>query len=92
MDLRKRSGLQKLARVLELPADIVMDISRITMLGNQQLLIENHRGIIEYTPSTIRVNLDQGTMTVRGKAMSLGNLQLDQILIEGKVEEIKYDT
>lgn len=87
----KRSGLQRLARVLELPADIVTDIARITMLGNQQLLIENHRGIVEYTSSIIRVNLSNGLMTIKGKEMVLGNLQLDQILIEGKVEEIQYD-
>lgn len=89
--MRKRNGLQKLARVLELPADIVMDIPRVTLLGNQQLLVENHRGIVEYSPAVIRINLNNGAMTVKGKELVLGNLQLEQILIEGKVEEIKYD-
>lgn len=90
--MRKNNSLQKIARALELPADLVMDLARMTMLGNQQLLIENHRGIVEYTSSTIRINLNNGAMTIKGQALTLGNLQLEQILIEGKVEEIRYDT
>lgn len=90
--MRKKNGLQKIARALELPADLIMDLSRMTMLGNQQLLIENHRGIVEYTSGMIRINLNNGAMTVKGQELTLGNLQLEQILIEGKVEEIRYDT
>lgn len=90
--MRAKRGLQKLARILELPADLVMDLPRLTMLGNQQVLLENHRGIVEYTPSVIRINLNNGVMIVKGKNMALGNLQMEQILIEGTVEEIRYDT
>ncbi len=89
---RKKGHLQNLARLLEIPQDIVMDLPRITMLGNKQLLIENHKGIIEYTSSLVRIKLNQGELVVSGNNLILGNLQLEQILIEGTVGEIKYDT
>lgn len=82
----------RLAKALDLPDDIVFDLPRIIMLGNQQLLVENHRGIIEYTSSCIRINLSQGCLCVRGEKLTLGHLQKEQILIEGSVEELKYDT
>lgn len=88
----RRKGLQKLARVFELPEDIITDIARLTLLGNKQLLIENHKGIIEYAPGQIRVKLNDATLVVKGERLSLGNLQTEQILIEGTVEEIHYDT
>jgi len=90
--MRRRSRLVRLAKALELPDDIVLDLPRITMLGNQQLLIENHRGIIEYTSSCIKINLNQGCLCVRGEKLTLGHLQKEQILIEGIVGELKYDT
>ena len=89
--MRKNTQWQRLAGVLEIPQDIVMDLPRITMLGNQQLLVENHKGIIEYTPSLVRIKLNQGELIVAGKNLMLGNLQIEQILVEGIVGEVKYD-
>lgn len=91
MQYRKNRHLQRLAGILEIPQDIVLDLPRITMLGNQQLLVENHKGIIEYTPFLVRIKLNQGELTILGKNLMLSNLQLEQILVEGIVGEIKYD-
>jgi len=89
--MRKNTQWQRLAGILEIPQDIVLDLPRITMLGNKQLLVENHKGIIEYTPSLVRIKLNQGEILVSGKNLTLCNLQLEQILVEGTVGEIKYD-
>jgi sporulation protein YqfC len=89
---RRNRHLQRLAGILEIPQDIVLDLPRITMLGNKQLLLENHKGIIEYTPSLVRIKLEQGELIICGKDLTLGNLQVEQILVEGTVEEVKYDT
>jgi sporulation protein YqfC len=92
MQRRKKGHLQTLAGLLDIPQDIVLDLPRITMLGNKQLLVENHKGIIEYTPSLVRIKLNQGELVVIGMDLMLENLQVEQILIEGTVGEIKYDT
>lgn len=90
--MKAKRGLQRIAQILELPDDLIMDLPRITMLGNKQLLIENHRGIVEYTPEFIKINLSYGALNIVGEGMFLGNLQVEQILIEGKIREIRYDT
>ncbi|BBB92788.1 MAG TPA: sporulation protein YqfC [Methylomusa anaerophila] len=89
--LRRKGKLQTLARLFEIPQDIVLDLPRITMLGNKQLLVENHRGIIEYTPSLLRVKFNQGELVIKGSALSLSSFQTEQILVEGTVREVKYD-
>lgn len=89
--LRRKGRLQSLAGLLEIPQDIVMDLPRITMLGNKQLLVENHKGIIEYTPSLVRIKLSQGELLIYGQMLSLGNLQAEQILVEGVVQKVNYD-
>ncbi len=82
---------QILANLLEIPQDIVLDLPRITMLGNKQLLIENHKGIIEYSSCLIRIKLNQGMLKVQGEDLSLGSLQAEQILVDGMITLIKYD-
>lgn len=89
--LRRKSNLQSLAGFLDIPQDIVLDLPRITMLGNQQLLVENHKGIIEYTPSLVRIKLNQGELFIQGQNLTLGNLQAEQILVEGTLRGITYD-
>lgn len=89
--MHKNKQWQKLAGMLEIPQDIILDLPRITMLGNKQILIENHKGIIEYTPSLVRIKLNQGEVMILGYQLTLSNLQIEQILVEGTVEEIKYE-
>ncbi len=89
--VRHNRHWQRIAGILEIPQDIVLDLPRMTMLGNKQLLIENHKGIIEYTPSLVRIKLNQGELIIIGENLMLANLQMEQILVEGIVGEIKYD-
>lgn len=91
MQRRQKGVLQSLARRLDIPQDIVLDLPRITMLGNKQILIENHKGIIEYTSQLVRISLSQGELTVIGAGLMLGNLQQEQILVEGEIREVRYD-
>jgi sporulation protein YqfC len=91
-DMQHKNGkLQVLAGIFEIPQDIILDLPRITLLGNKQLLIENHKGIIEYDPSLVRIKMTQGELIIRGMNFTLGNLQVEQILIEGTIIELKYD-
>lgn len=91
MRRRRKSNLQTLAGIFEIPQDIVLDLPRITMLGNKQVLVENHKGIIEYNETLVRIKLSQGELVVSGTDLMLGNLQVEQILIEGVFTDIKYD-
>lgn len=89
---RRKGNLQAMAAFLEIPPDIVLDMPRLTMLGNKQLLVENHKGIIEYTPILVRIKLSEGELTVIGDGLSIGNLQLEHILVEGTIKNLEYGT
>ena len=89
---RNKTKLQALAGILEIPQDIILDLPRITMLGNQQLLLENHKGIIEYTSQVVRIKLNSGEIKIQGTKLTLSNLQPEQILIEGIISHLTYDT
>lgn len=90
--MQRKGNLQAMAAFLEIPPDIVLDLPRLTMLGNKQLLVENHKGIIEYTPELVRIKLSEGELTVAGSGLSLGNLQAEHILVEGVIKVIEYGT
>ena len=86
-DRKKR--MEFLAEYLELPKDLVLNFPRITLLGNVQLIIENHRGIMEYTKERIRISTSLGELVIDGEGLVLRNIFPDEIAIDGKIASLK---
>lgn len=80
----------KVSEIFELPKDIVLNLPRISMIGNNQMLVENHRGVIEYTPQKIRLNSTIGVIRVEGQDMDLKNIAADDILITGVIKLVEF--
>lgn len=77
--------------ILEIPADIALNLPRITMIGNLQLLVENHKGIVEYTSTRIRVAVARGCINIEGANLVLKNIHLDEIMINGEIKQIQVE-
>lgn len=77
--------------ILEIPTDIALNLPRITMLGNLQLNIENHKGIVEYTESRIRIAVARGYLDIEGSNLVLRHVQMDEIMINGEIGQIKIN-
>jgi sporulation protein YqfC len=80
--------MDSLSDLLELPKEVMLNIPKITMVGNIQLYIENHRGIIEYSPDRIRINSTVGVLRVKGKAMKIREIKVEELLITGNIESM----
>ncbi|SET41362.1 sporulation protein YqfC [Natronincola peptidivorans] len=89
--MKKNQEIKKsLAEILELPKDIVLDIPKITMVGNLQIYIENHKGIIEYTNNRIRISTKSGVLRILGKNLLLKNIVLEEIVIVGEIVQVEF--
>jgi sporulation protein YqfC len=82
---------KKIANFLEIPGDIVLDLPRITLLGNAQMLVENHKGIVEYTGEYIRIRLKHKELIIIGIGLTLGSLQTDELIIEGEIGGLQFE-
>ena len=56
----KRKVKRRFSEILEIPGDVALDLPKIILVGNIQLFIENHRGILEYSPDGVRVSVGEG--------------------------------
>ena len=90
-------GRKKLDRIkstvselFELPKEITLNFPKISMVGNNQMLVENHKGVIEYIPQKIRVNSGIGVIRVQGTDMVLRNIAADDIMITGNITMIEF--
>lgn len=86
----KRKMKRQFSDFLEIPGDVMLDLPKIVLVGNIQLFIENHRGIIEYTTEGVRVSVGEGEVSVTGENLTLRNLLPDELCVEGKIRSLSF--
>ncbi len=87
----KKKWRKNLADLFEMPQEIVLDLPRLTLIGNLQCYLENHRGIIEYTDERVRVSVNGGEITVSGQRLVIRYLENEEIAIDGTILSMTYD-
>lgn len=79
-----------LSRFLELPEDLLLDLPRLTMIGNLQVLIENHRGLIAFRPEFVMVETSKGPLEVRGQDLHIGAVDREAIVVTGAIGSVQF--
>lgn len=88
---RARGLLGKLAGSMELPREVMLDVPRVVMIGALQVHVENHKGILEYSPTRVRVRTRDGIVTVSGRRLKLGRIGREELTIDGRVDRIELE-
>ncbi len=96
MDKVKKPKLKQvksnIVESLELPRDIMYGAVIITAMGRSQILIENYKGIIEYTQEKIRLQTKNCQVTVQGKQLVVEYYTNEEMKITGFIQGILYDS
>lgn len=79
-----------MADFLEIPRDLVMDIPKLTLVGRNELYIENHRGIIEFQADLLRINLSRGFIEIQGNNLEIKTLLPEELFLIGEINAIVF--
>ncbi|WP_211229980.1 sporulation protein YqfC [Desulfovirgula thermocuniculi] len=82
--------LKRVADLLEIPGDVMLNLPRIVLVGNLQAFIENHRGILEYNPQVVRVSISEGELEISGENLVLRNILPEEICVEGNIRAVAF--
>lgn len=89
-DNPKNGIKENIANQLGIDSDIILNLSRIELIGNRELAIENYKGIIEYTDTIIRVKTNPGPLKIEGKLLEIKNITQEMLLISGYFKHISF--
>lgn len=89
-NLKKRLGQvgQEALERLELPVNIASGVARIELLGNRELYMDRHRGVLAYTTGQVDINGGDVVVRVRGAELQLLVMTEQELRITGKIEGI----
>ena len=80
----RRPGLmERASQALDLPADLLAGLPRLELIGDCQLRMENHKGILSYGTDEIRVSGGKLIIRVVGEELELKAMNASELLISG---------
>lgn len=91
MEEKFQKGRERILNKLEFPSDISMDLPKIIIVGNREITIENHKGIIAFESSMVKINSRIGGIIIRGSKFEILFIGETSITISGKFEGISYE-
>ena len=86
----KRDLLKKALQLLDLPEDMDPRVPRITVVGREEMVVENVSGIRRCTEGEIRLLTGCGTLTVSGEGLLVKELGESRALLTGRLERWSY--
>lgn len=83
--------LDRLNEILEIPKELISNNPKITILGFEEMYIENYSGILEYEEFFIRINTKIGNININGFNLKLDEMTEDNLKITGKIENMDFE-
>ena len=79
----------RLAQQMDLWGEPMPGIPIVELAGDNRVLIERHKGIVEYGPCTIGVKVSYGQISVCGSNLELICITREQLVIAGCIDHIQ---
>lgn len=88
---RKDRSASVIDNILDVPKEVVTGLPKITILGFNEILIENYKGILEYEEFYIRVNTYIGVININGFNFNIKQMTEEDLLITGQIDSLDIE-
>ncbi len=82
----------KINKILELPKEITTNEPKITILGFNEMLIENYKSILEYEEFFVKINTHVGAININGFNLKLKEMTGEDIMVLGTIDSIDFES
>lgn len=88
---KQRTKVNRINQFLEMPEEIATNKPKLTILGFDQLVIENYKNILEYDEVFIKINTYIGAININGFNLKLLQMNKEDLMINGKIDNIEFE-
>ncbi len=82
---RDRDLMSRAADVFDLPADVIAGLPHIELMGDCQLLMNSHQGILSYSREAVDINGGKLILRVRGENLELTAMTGCELRLKGRI-------
>lgn len=88
---KRNSKFNKINRLLELPEEVTTNKPKLTIIGFEEVLIENYKAILEYEDYYIKINTHIGAININGFNLRLKEMTGDDIMVLGNIDSMDFE-
>lgn len=81
----------RIDRLLEFEKNAILTLPRISLFGNLQCCVEQHQGILQYIPERVGIQAGSYRIYIEGTDLVITSLSEDEVYVEGKIGQVRYD-
>lgn len=82
--------LEQLAGQLTLSQEVLSESIRIVVYGKSCIRLENYKGILDYTDSSIKILSNDGRIEIEGKHLQISYCSDVELCVTGRIRQIQY--
>lgn len=87
---KARELCARMAELFDLPADLVAGLAHMELLGDRQLLLEGHGGILSYSDTQIDVSVGGMALRIQGGGLALRSMTERELRICGRIDSVLF--
>ena len=80
----------KIITTLDLPKDIFMGLPNISLCGNREVYISNHRGILSYGQEEMIILVKDYQVLFKGKNLMVVSYSKEELTIHGYISSMEF--
>lgn len=80
----------KFSRKIDVPSYIMRNVSKIEIIADDTIFIENHRGILLLEDTEVHVNCGDMVVKIRGFDLGVGSISTTDLTIFGTILNIDF--
>lgn len=88
---RKKSLLERAAYNLDLPPQALSSLPCVQLIGDSELRLTNHKGILSYSDTEIHISGSALLLKVTGTQLELRTMTAQELLITGVISAISLE-
>ena len=90
MSEKNKQTTKKIIQSLDLPQDLFLGLPNISLIGNTEVYISNHRGILSYEENAISILVKEYQIQIKGRGLSIFTYTKDDLTIRGFIRSLEF--
>ena len=90
MNEHSKQITNKIISAMDLPKDLFLGFSNISLCGNKEIYISNHKGIMSYGENEMVILIKDYQIQVKGKSLHIISYTKEELTIEGYIDSIEF--
>lgn len=87
----KKAFIAKAENMLDIAKGTLGDLPNITLYGTSVAEIDNFKGLLDFSPTAVRLNTTDGILRIDGARLQLGFMSDDSISIKGVIKNLCFE-